>query len=132
MEVIETENVVKVRIGTVMLRDDKIIQLNINDDVTLEVNDIIEFNKEINNFTRGKRHLILVITGDRNGNTNEARKLSMKLLKDENYALAEALVVNSLSTRLAAKFFFKVFKPKFPYKLFKSQIEAENWLNNFL
>jgi hypothetical protein len=131
MQVFDIENIVEVRIATIELRPDKIIQLNIKDDVTLDVADIEEFNAAINNFTKGKPHPILVITGERNGSTRAATKMSMKLLKDENYALAEALVITSFSTRISANFFFKVFKPKFPYKNFKSKGEAEEWLKRF-
>lgn len=123
---------VDVRVSKISLRSDGIIQHDFKNEVIVDVDDIEEIVGVLKELTGGKKHPMLVITGDRNTNTAEARQLSVKKLKEDSYASAEAIVINSLPTRIAANFFFQIYKPKFPHKNFRSKKKAEAWLKKFL
>lgn len=47
------------------------------------------------------------------------------------YIIANAVIVNSLSTRLIVNFFIKFHRPSFPVKIFNSEAEALRWLKKF-
>lgn len=113
-------------------RNDSIIQYTFDNDITIDVDDIHALVDALAELTQGVKHGMLVISGDRNSTTKEAIMESMKKLKSENYAFAEAIVITSLPTRIAANFFYKIYSPVHPYKTFKDIDSAEKWLKSFL
>ena len=70
---------------------------------------------------------ILSIAGLYGSITPDARKVDIN--KDEAYTLAIALVINELSQRLLANFFFKLRRINYPVKTFKNEDEATEWLH---
>lgn len=111
-------------------RSDDIIQHLFKDDIILDVEDIDDILNAVKTLSKGEKKLMLVITGERNDTTPEARKISFKNLKENQLALAEALVINSLPTRIAVGFFYKVYNPSHPVKTFKTEEKALEWLNS--
>lgn len=59
--------------------------------------------------------------------TKEAKELSIKI-EDQQPYLAVAVVVQNLAYQLMADFYFKFYKPKIAYKVFKSEEKAVTWL----
>jgi hypothetical protein len=59
--------------------------------------------------------------------TPGARKVDT--IKDNKYTPAIALVIQELSQRLLANFYFKIKKVNYPVKIFKSEAETTEWLH---
>ena len=57
---------------------------------------------------------------------SDAMKFVVK--NGNNYFLASAVVVNSISMRILYNFFKNFFKQTFPFKMFETRDEALNWL----
>lgn len=122
----------KIRVGFINLRKDQIIEYRFDDDIEIDVDDIEEIVDTLKRITKGKRYPMLVVTGERNDTTPEARKMSKEYLKKFPFATAEALIINSFPTRIAAKFYYNIYKPKHPVHFFKSEEEGLSWLKSFL
>jgi hypothetical protein len=60
--------------------------------------------------------------------TKEARNLFNTYEKAIKLIKAEAVVVSSTSTKIMYNLLTKVYKPKFPFKAFTTENEAEEWL----
>ncbi len=63
--------------------------------------------------------------------TKEARKLFQHYEKAQKLIKAEAVVINSRSTKILYNLLTMVNKPKFPFKAFTSEQEAIAWLLRF-
>lgn len=77
--------------------------------------------------TNGKKHPFIFSFENYVTITKEAKEHSIKIEKDQPY-LAVAVVVQNLAYQLMADFYFKFYKPKIAYKVFKSEEKAVNWL----
>ena len=44
---------------------------------------------------------------------------------------ASAIVTNNLAVRIAANFFIQFYPQRIPFKMFRDEIEAKEWLNQF-
>lgn len=119
---------IETSVSLIQLRDDGIVQHNMKDDVVVDVKDIEQIIEALSIICKDGKYPMLILTGRRNGSTREARKLSIRELTNNYYALAEAVVISDLPTRIAGNFFYKIYKPKHPHKFFKTQTEAEKWL----
>ena len=122
---------INIRVAKIKLRKDNVIELKFKNDFLLDAEDVYEIYKAVKELCYGSNKILIVITGDRNGSTREARKLTMAMSSDNSFLSAEAVVINSLPTRIAANFFYKIYKPKHPNKIFKTQDEAEKWVLQF-
>jgi len=109
-------------------RSDGIIEYTLTEDYILDLDDIKKIASNVHNFCDGKKHGMLVITTNHNGSTREARAESFESMKKKDDAIAEAIVISSLPTRIAADFFYKIYKPSHPCKFFKTKEKAEKWL----
>lgn len=70
---------------------------------------------------------ILIAGSGRTSLTQEAREVAEPTEYD---TLAEAIVVKSLSERIIANFYFSTKKKSYPIKVFTSEKNAIQWLNN--
>lgn len=77
--------------------------------------------------TNGKKHPFLFSFEPFVTITKEAKELSIKI-EDQQPYLAVAVVVQNLAYQLMADFYFKFYKPKIAYKVFKSEEKAVVWL----
>lgn len=59
--------------------------------------------------------------------TKEAKEYSIKIELEQPF-LAVAVVVDNLAYQIMADFYFKFYKPKVAYKVFKSENKAIEWL----
>lgn len=114
--------------GSLKKRTNKVIEYTFKEDYILDVDDIVELANTVTELCNGVKHGMLVHTAHHNGTTVEARKMSMKQLKKNDNAIAEALIIKSLPTRIAADFFYRIYRPSHPCKFFKTKEKAEQWL----
>lgn len=63
--------------------------------------------------------------------TKEARNLFNTYDKAINLIKAEAVVINSTSTKILYNLLTKIHKPKFPFKAFTEEEKAREWLFSF-
>lgn len=115
------------RSTNVFLRDDGILQIDIDDDTYFDVNDaneLIAIAKEIGN---GKRFLNLIFTGKGTLLDPKARKISSSE-EGSIYKKADAFVISSVAQKLIANFIIKAEKPAVPTAFFTNEKEAVEWL----
>ena len=77
--------------------------------------------------TTGVKHPILISFESYVTITKEAKEYSI-LIEPEQPFLAVAILVENLAYQLMADFYFKFYKPKIAYKVFKSEDKAVDWL----
>jgi hypothetical protein len=77
--------------------------------------------------TKGVKHPILISFESYVTITKEAKEYSI-LVELEQPFLAVAILVENFAYQLMADFYFKFYKPKIAYKVFKSQDKAIEWL----
>ena len=113
---------------TISLREDGIIENRFLRDVPYEIteNQLIQITDAISKLSSGRKDAILSVAGLYGSMTPEARKISINT--DNEYTLAIALVIQDLSQRLLANFYFRIKKVNYPVKIFKSEEEATSWL----
>ena len=87
---------------------------------------LIQISDAISKLSSGRKDAILSVAGLYGSMTPEARKISINT--DNEYTLAIALVIQDLSQRLLANFYFRIKKVNYPVKIFKSEEEATSWL----
>lgn len=95
-----------------------------------QVIDVNEKNEELNaniEITNGKKQPFLFKFEPFVTITKEAKEHSIKIELEQPY-LAVAIVVDNLAYQLMADFYFKFYKPKVAYKVFKSETKALEWL----
>ena len=114
---------------TISLRSDGIVEQRFakNDPYEITAEVLQEFIDAIKSLSKGKQRCILVIQGLYGSITAEARKMSIQ--EGNSNTIAIGLIVESLSQRLLAKFYFKINKVPYPVQFFKSEIETVVWLH---
>jgi hypothetical protein len=118
---------IKTRISTVFLREDGILQIDINSDcefATLDFNELVEAAKTIGN---GKKFLNLIMVGKNTLADHESRVASCSQ-EGSIYKLADAFVIDSLPQKIIANFYMRVNKPYVPTKFFNNEEDAVKWL----
>jgi hypothetical protein len=115
----------------IVLGDDGIIHRKVFDDVEIDVCDCIENLKAIMELSGGKPYIMLTDGRNINAHTTPEARTFVAGAEASKNRIAEALVVNSMATRLTANFYLQVNKPISPTRLFKSDIEALEWLHTF-
>ena len=113
---------------TVSLRDDGVIEQRFLKDTPYEIDafHINEMSDVMSRLSNGGKAAILSVAGLYGSMTPDARKVDIN--KDQDSTLAIALVINELSQRLLANFFFKLKKVNYPIRTFKTEEEATSWL----
>ena len=123
---IECQRIV-VNMGEVMLREDGIIHIVLKDDFVVELSDRMELVAAIERLCNGTKRPLLIETGDRMDVSNEAKQFDMDK-RINKMVFIEALVITSLPTRIAARFYYKLRKVNFKVKTFARKEEALEWL----
>lgn len=120
---------VKHRISTIEVWDNNIVYIKIDDNEEIQLEDSINHNLFVNSVFDGKNKvLILVEPGEYTQITKEARDFASKF-KNNEFTLATAVIIKSLSQRLIMNFITKLISPKtFKMKLFEDKDEAIDWL----
>jgi hypothetical protein len=113
---------------TVSLREDGIIENRFLNDTTYEIDShhLIEIADAITHLAKGSPKAILSIAGLYGSISAEARKVDINAANV--YTLALALVIQELSQRMLANFYFKLKRIDYPVKTFKNEADAITWL----
>ena len=103
-----------------------LIKIVLDDNIELDVADIKEQRSVVADFTSGKSHVILAITGSNTSATKEAREYSSSTATLGR--VAEAIVISSLAVRLMGNIYIHFHKPGVITKMFESEQKALEWL----
>lgn len=114
--------------ATVELREDGHLRIRIKEGQELDVEDIKALVEAKRRLLGDKPHTTVFIAGSHSSISNEARAFASS---EEAYdgAIAKSIVANELSTRLIGNFFIRFNHPPAPTKLFATEKEATEWLN---
>lgn len=105
------------------------ILIKIIEDTILDETDIAELNKLKEHITGENQPYTLIFVSPKNGIiTEKARKLSASE-KLNKYAIAKAIVVTSLTSKVLAQLFIQTDRPSSPTRTFSNIEEATEWLN---
>ncbi len=115
---------------TVSLREDGIVQIDIDHEAEVEVEEVIEGTNYILNALKNHKAPVLFIANEFSIPSKETRDY---LAKKESvpYSLADAYVIHSFSQKLVGNFYLKVNKPARPTQIFTNKDEAIKWLKTF-
>ncbi len=118
-----------ISLSSMVLNLDKqgIIHIRYLEGQTIDVKEKIEEKRALLELTKGKKHLIIISFEHFVTITKEAKEYSI-LIEPEQPYLAVAIIVDNLAYQLMADFYFKFYKPKIAYKVFKSDSKAIEWL----
>lgn len=105
------------------------ILLKFKEDVNFELRDAIEVNKVVYSIMKGKPFLSLVDAQVYGHISTEARAFFAKDILTKDSRIAEAFVINNLSTRLFVRFYMQFNKASNPMKIFSDIDDAQIWLN---
>lgn len=111
----------------IQLRSDGIIKVIFNSNVTIDIPEQEKLNQTYLELCKGEKYLFLFEAMDNVNFTKEARENAI-LLEEKFPAIAYGAIVKNLPNRLVANFYMKVNKPKIPFKAFKIEEEAIEWL----
>ncbi len=112
----------------VELREDGHLEIRIKDNQELDVDDIKALVLAKRRLLGNTPHTTVFIAGSNSSISTEARSFAST---EEAYdgAIAKSIVANELSTRLMGNFFIRFNHPPAPTKLFATEKEATEWLN---
>lgn len=122
-------NKVNLPFGSIAYTKEGIVVIDFNDDIELQIEDTETIANAVISLTGKKLSPTLILTGERNSITPEARDHELKKF---NLSLADAIVVTSLPTRIMTMFFIKFNPPNHPYKIFGDKEQAIQWLHSFV
>lgn len=109
------------------LRSDGILRVVFKENLVMDVAVQEKLFANYLNISEGKKFGFLFEAMDNVTITKEARENSKKLEKSAP-SIATAVIADSLPYRLIANFYMKFNKPKIPFKVFRNQEDAINWL----
>jgi hypothetical protein len=114
---------------TVSKRSDLIIHVAFkpNTEITVEFQD--ELVAMYNQITGGKKSLFIFEGGEFVSITKEARENAITI-EDNTPTRASAIVVRNLAQKIVADFYYKINKPKQPFKVFWSFEKGIIWLQS--
>ena len=116
---------------TVSLREDGLIQIEIQPESEVGLEEVIEGTDYIMSVVENRKFPVLFIAKEFSVPSSESREY---LAKKESlpYSLADAYVIYSFPQKLIGNFYLKVNKPARPTKIFTNEEEAVKWLKTFL
>ena len=113
----------------VAMRDDGIVHVSFlpNTEITVELQDVlIDHYIQI---TSGNKARFIFESSEFVSITKEARENAI-IIEDSTPTMASAIVVRNLGQKIIADFYYKINKPKQPFKVFWSFEKAIDWLNS--
>lgn len=112
---------------TVSLRTDGIVVVYLKNNTEINIalqKDMIRIYNEI---TEGNKAVFLFTAGEFVSITKEARSFAIRM-EQNTPTFASAILVNNLGHKIIADFYYKVNRPKQPYRVFWNQDKAIEWL----
>lgn len=129
---IKTKEVIT-SIGKVWVDEENILRLKITTCSQIERQDVEDVFEAYKKFGVGPQNKVLQLMDGREtyfSFSPEAKDRAAEL--GPSYFIASALVNDSFAIRLMFNFFVSIYKPKVPFKIFKSEEEAVKWLKTFV
>lgn len=113
----------------VALRQDGIVHVAFlpNTEITVELQSVMI--DLYNQLTLGKKHYFIFEGGEFVSITREARENAI-VMEDSTPTIASAIIVKNLGQKIIADFYYKVNRPKQPYKVFWSFEKGIEWLKS--
>ena len=125
-----TNEAIEIESGTLYVQDE-IMCLRIKKDVEIDVHHAKEGLEIRVELQQGKPMLALVDSRDMLNMTRDARAFIADFEKKHNLNIALAILSDSLATNIVANFFIKFNKPVAPTKIFKTEKQALEWLEQY-
>jgi len=120
-------NKIEGRCFTVFLREDSILQIDIDENSYFEKKDFEELRDAAGLIGKGEKFLNLIKVGKGTLLDDKARKLSSSV-EGCIYKLADAFVITSYAQQLIANFIIIMNRPPVPTSFFTDEDEAVKWL----
>ena len=117
--------------ASILLRADGIVHVHFNKDTVLDIPLQLRLLEKYNEITEGKLTPFMFTASEEVNVTPEARDNAIKI-EETSACYGAAVVVTNIAYLLIANFYLKFNKPKRPYKVFKSEEAAIEWLKTFL
>lgn len=130
----ETHKIVKeiyLQEATILLRSDGIVHVHYNKDIILDIPLQLIMLEKFNEITGGKLTPFLFTASDGVTVTVEARDNAIKT-EEDSPCYGTAVVVTNTAYMLIANFYLRFNKPKRPYRVYKSEKDAIDWLKTFV
>ena len=108
--------------------DHWLCRIDIFEDAEIDQNDIEEIREAKFKLFGKLSHCVLFVSPEFGSITPEGRKEASSPLQNEN-AIAKAIIVKNIATRLVSNFFIRFNKPQIPVKVFENEKEALIWLS---
>lgn len=120
------------KIEPLQIDDNNIVVVKYKEMVHVDHSDMEYILKTIEEFTKGQPVKRLIVISKNSTITREARAL----LQEQNHLhrkriIAEAVVVTSLTQKMATNFYLSFIKDDFPSKFFTDPNKANEWLRTF-
>lgn len=119
----------KTRTVAIEFREHGILHIRALDGQSQSTSDALENLEICRRLLDGKKVPVLVDIRESGVLEREARRVYSRQVE---FALAQAMVVSSPFSRIAANLFMRVASPSYPTKMFTSTERAEQWLKGFL
>lgn len=115
--------------GTINLEENGIVYFRASTDEVHDVADMTAMLDLMEKANHGKPFLLLMLVNEHQFlMTKEARNFFNEYEKAARVIIAEAVVINSISTRILYNLLTKLHKPQFPFKAFSNEQDAIAWL----
>jgi hypothetical protein len=111
----------------VAMRSDGIVTVYIKSHTEINITLQKDMIKIYNELTGGKKAVFLFEAGEFVSITKEARSYAIRMEKDTP-TYASAILVKNLGHKIIADFYYKVNRPKQPYRIFWHKDKAIEWL----
>jgi archaellum biogenesis ATPase FlaH len=113
----------------VIIYDSRILRFLMKDKELLQTKDLQEIRQWVRSLS-DSRYLVLIETGHRTEVEDDIREISASKSGDD-FTIADAIVVKSLSQRIIANFYLRFNKPVKPTRIFSEAESAAFWLMSF-
>jgi len=117
--------------ASIVLREDGIVHVRYHKNIVLDIPLQLKMLEKFNEITKGKLTPFLFTAADGVHVTPEARDNAVKT-EEDSPCNGTAVVVTNIAYLLIANFYLKFNKPKRPYKVFKDEEAAIEWLKTFV
>lgn len=118
---------VEITEATITLRSDNIIIVQYKRNTVLDVELQVRMRQIYRELTNNNKMNFIFMADDGFSLTREARENS-EIISESSPIKAYAIIVNNLAYRIIANFYYRINKPKVPYKSFPTVKDAIHWL----
>lgn len=122
--------IVQTRISKVYLREDDILQIDIDADKQFDKNDYQDLVDAARKIGMGRKFRNLIVVGEHTIPDAETRDISCSEI-GSRFKIADAFVINSTVQAMIANVYMRIHQPFVPTRFFKNIEEAEKWLMQF-